>query len=587
MAASPLPERAWTAWFYPDHGWTLFHLEGRDVRDWLQRQGTQDARRLDIGESLWNAFLNRKGEIECLFLMSPSESGVMAMVPPGFRQSFLDRVERYVILEDVTYRVLCDGPPVVMVVGGESAAALAEALDLPFDLIPGMAGWEAAVQPFNHASGEWLLWRFGWGGLSGFFLCHTDPQAVEQLCGLLSEAGLRPLSPDTRDALICLAGYPFPDEEGVILSETPWDLAALAENKGCFPGQEVIARLRAYGTVRRRLMALVWESADGLDELPAPGARLVTEAGDAVGRVHRHIRITPDEATDLGVPPNPVTLCWMDRSCRQPGILLSLREASGPHRDLGNARTADLPVWKLPGGERRAADMAARAREIFAADVSDSDPEPLRRMALALLLDPAQAEYYEALTVLLIRRKEFPDALRVARGWAARFPEDVMAHSNLSLILANLGYVREAEAEKELAWRLERARSAGGNMPVGKARNEEEARRIRAELEERVTLFREALEYDPEDTVALMGMGSALLSLEKPEEAAPYLRRTVEIDPWYSAAWLRLGECLLATGDRQGALQAWQEGARRARQRGDMMPAQAMEIRARQLSAEA
>lgn len=128
MAASPLPERAWTAWFYPDHGWTLFHLEGRDVRDWLQRQGTQDARRLDIGESLWNAFLNRKGEIECLFLMSPSESGVMAMVPPGFRQSFLDRVERYVILEDVTYRVLCDGPPVVMVVGGESAAALAEAL---------------------------------------------------------------------------------------------------------------------------------------------------------------------------------------------------------------------------------------------------------------------------------------------------------------------------------------------------------------------------------------------------------------------------------------------------------------------------
>jgi len=60
-------------------------------------------------------------------------------------------------------------------------------------------------------------------------------------------------------------------------------LGALDETKGCYPGQEVIARTQNLGTVKRRMLRF---SAD-LNRAPEIGSAIVEDAGATVGEVIR------------------------------------------------------------------------------------------------------------------------------------------------------------------------------------------------------------------------------------------------------------------------------------------------------------
>ena len=60
-------------------------------------------------------------------------------------------------------------------------------------------------------------------------------------------------------------------------------LGAVAFDKGCYPGQEVIARTQNLGQVKRR----VFRFSGALRQVPALGAALVDSSGNAVGEVVR------------------------------------------------------------------------------------------------------------------------------------------------------------------------------------------------------------------------------------------------------------------------------------------------------------
>jgi folate-binding protein YgfZ len=63
-------------------------------------------------------------------------------------------------------------------------------------------------------------------------------------------------------------------------------LDAVSFDKGCYPGQEVIARVRHLGSVKRRMRRY----ACGSEKPPAPGAAVVTADGTNVGEVVRAAR---------------------------------------------------------------------------------------------------------------------------------------------------------------------------------------------------------------------------------------------------------------------------------------------------------
>jgi Flp pilus assembly protein TadD len=79
------------------------------------------------------------------------------------------------------------------------------------------------------------------------------------------------------------------------------------------------------------------------------------------------------------------------------------------------------------------------------------------------------------------------------------------------------------------------------------------------------------------------GLGNAHLQAGDADAAASHLRRAVEIDPHYSAAWKLLGKALTAAGDEAGAIAAYQQGVAAAQQKGDKQAEKEMRVFLRRL----
>lgn len=79
------------------------------------------------------------------------------------------------------------------------------------------------------------------------------------------------------------------------------------------------------------------------------------------------------------------------------------------------------------------------------------------------------------------------------------------------------------------------------------------------------------------------GLGKAHLDGGDAAQAAEHLQRCVEFDPAYSAAWKLLGKALQASGDHDGARQAWQQGIAAAQAKGDKQAEKEMSVFLRKL----
>ena len=79
------------------------------------------------------------------------------------------------------------------------------------------------------------------------------------------------------------------------------------------------------------------------------------------------------------------------------------------------------------------------------------------------------------------------------------------------------------------------------------------------------------------------GLGKGYLDAGDAATAAVHLRRCVEQDPKYSAAWKLLGKALQAQGDLDGARRAWSDGLGAAQAHGDKQAEKEMTVFLRKL----
>src|SRR4029434_2627301 len=95
-------------------------------------------------------------------------------------------------------------------------------------------------------------------------------------------AGVSPIGPEAFETLRIEAGTPLfgrDVDDTVLLPEIPFE-SLLSHTKGCYPGQEVVVRIRDRGHVNRMLRGLVLEGRD----VPPAGAEVVAD-GAALGDV--------------------------------------------------------------------------------------------------------------------------------------------------------------------------------------------------------------------------------------------------------------------------------------------------------------
>ncbi len=93
-----------------------------------------------------------------------------------------------------------------------------------------------------------------------------------------------------------------------------------------------------------------------------------------------------------------------------------------------------------------------------------------------------------------------------------------------------------------------------------------------------ITDFEKMLTAGRDNALLRFSLGSAYLKSGQPGEAVIHLRRAVEHDPNYSAAWKLLGKALSETGAGPEALAAYEKGIAVAQARGDVQAVKEMRV---------
>jgi Tfp pilus assembly protein PilF len=89
-----------------------------------------------------------------------------------------------------------------------------------------------------------------------------------------------------------------------------------------------------------------------------------------------------------------------------------------------------------------------------------------------------------------------------------------------------------------------------------------------------------------ETALLRFSLGNEHLKAGDARSAAAHLRRALELDPGYSAAWKLLGKALSESGLHAEALAAYRQGIEVAQARGDQQAAKEMQVFARRLEKE-
>jgi len=163
------------------------------------------------------------------------------------------------------------------------------------------------------------------------FHCWTAAEHAPVLWKDLREAGALPVGAAAAEVLRVEAGIPVYGvdvDEGVILPETRLD-AFWSYTKGCYIGQETVARVKYRGHINRGLSGLFLEG----DRVPSHGDVIIAEEKE-VGRVTSAVL-----SLALGTP---VALGYVRREHFEPGSALSVRIGD----TLVSARVAELPFVK-------------------------------------------------------------------------------------------------------------------------------------------------------------------------------------------------------------------------------------------------
>ena len=272
-------------------------FEGPDATTFLQAQLTADLRLLGPGRSGLAAWCSPQGRVIALLQLTPLEEGWLAILPRELSAAVADRLRRFVMRARVVVSDLSEELVVAGVSGGESGS---------FETCPGVTTLRLTVE--------------------------RDLLAAP--AGRLRDAlaGVPPADDGAWDLDCIRLGEPqvfAPTSEHWVPQMLNLDLlGAVSFHKGCYPGQEIVARTQNLGRIKRRLFRYL--VTDGPP--PAPGTALchgTARVGEVVrtatrGEVGELLAVVNLDAAGVGLTDEGGTL-----TCSPEPLPYAVPEASG------------------------------------------------------------------------------------------------------------------------------------------------------------------------------------------------------------------------------------------------------------------
>ena len=276
-------------------------LAGPDRAAFLQGVVTNDVRALAPGTGCRALFLTPKGRLRATLDVLALEDRLLLDTEPSLAAPLAEGLQAYIVYPPVDLLDLTAGSGLLHVEGPASASILERA-------IGPLPSRDLSHAPFALGQVEGRVVSTSRGGETGFDL-RVSRESVAPLAKELAHHGIGPAPLALLEAARIEAGIPrwgaeldhdvLPDEAGL-------QAGAISYTKGCYVGQETVARLKTYGHVNRLLRRLLLPAGSA----PVAGDAVLAPEGDAGERTAAGRIVTAVASVRLG---RVVAFAWLKR----------------------------------------------------------------------------------------------------------------------------------------------------------------------------------------------------------------------------------------------------------------------------------
>jgi folate-binding protein YgfZ len=233
--------------FFELQNWGILEITGSDRKTFLHGMLTNDVNSLTENEGSYNLFLTAQGKIRADLWLFNLDDKIYLTTHDYLKQELYEGLDKYLIMEDVEIHDCSDQWIVFSVYGPQS-------LDLLSKSLPGISLPENdnSILEMQIESISFLVAKTAHFGSFGYdFLVPSDN--AEQIRTLFTSSDIQQIPIEVSEILRIESGVPRCKQdidERVLPQEASLD-RALNFQKGCYLGQEVVARLHFRGHINR------------------------------------------------------------------------------------------------------------------------------------------------------------------------------------------------------------------------------------------------------------------------------------------------------------------------------------------------
>ncbi|MGR5447328.1 tRNA-modifying protein YgfZ [Vibrio jasicida] len=262
----------------------MITMIGDDKKSYLHGQVTCDVVSLEKDQSMLGAHCDAKGKVWSVFHLFHHNDGYSMVQPKSAIEVELKEIKKYAVFSKVTIEESSD---VVLGVAGENADAFISTLNADSGDVRAIEGGTAVKVALN----RWLL----------ALTAEAAQSLVED-----NQATLTTHELWTRFDIEAALPYVAADAQNEHIPQAlnVQALGGISFTKGCYTGQETVARAKYRGTNKRAMYIVKGVTVETLSEGAIELERSVGENWRSVGALLTHYQFSDNQAMGLIVLPN-------------------------------------------------------------------------------------------------------------------------------------------------------------------------------------------------------------------------------------------------------------------------------------------
>jgi len=282
---------------------------GRDRVRYLHNMVSNDIKKLVPGQGCYAALLTHQGRMESDLYVYAFADELWLECPAVAKAHVLETLNKYIVADVVTIEDMTDKLAILSLQGPCSRRKMADCLGIPLD------GQDLLQHSMvERSQARWVAVRRDRTGCDGYDLWLPRENAASIWRQWVESEDIAPVGYQALNWLRTEAGIPW---FGVDMDDSrlPMEMgldSAISLTKGCYRGQEIVARVTYRGHLDRRLGGIVLDAPE-----PPPNGADVRRQGARIGEVTSAV-ISPR----LG---RPLALAILKLDFLKPGTAVDVR----------------------------------------------------------------------------------------------------------------------------------------------------------------------------------------------------------------------------------------------------------------------